>query len=178
MKLAREVVLGLRSHRPTTAEIEQFDRGPTHPAMCEEDVVWLDVTVDDTDRVDGLKRGEDLDAEIDREIHVVDDELTIEEISESLALQTIHDEERTPVVEHARITDTANVGMCDGCHHVGLPLESRRGRRVGVVWPDRFQGDRSIEFVINGLVDNRVAATRIENPYHGISFRHVLHRLG
>jgi hypothetical protein len=151
-------------------EIQHFDRGGAVRASNAEEVRRLQVPVDDPERVgigDGLAR---LQHEIDRQPRR-QGPVRLEQRREVRALEVLHDDVRSPVVERADVEHARHVLAMDAHGRSRLAQEARDG--VGVaqsLGQQKLEGYLGIELqVLRG--EDHAHAPPPEHPLHAVLAR-------
>src|SRR5208283_47151 len=125
-------------------------------ALGHKNVCGLNVAMDNTQRVRGVERIGNLDAEGKEciELHgtIADD------VFQGCAVKVLHDDEGLAVLL-ANVVNGADIGMIERGCSPGLAAETLEGLAVpGYIFGEEFEGDEAIEAGVLGFIDDAHAA--------------------
>ena len=117
----------------------------------------LDVAVDDPSGMSGFECVGDVNRQTEQNIGV--DGLSRDAILQRHPVQKLHGDERLPILL-ADIKNHANIGVIQRGGNLGFALKTSEGLRVfGHFFRHEFEGDKTVETNILGLINNTHTAT-------------------
>jgi hypothetical protein len=135
------------------AEIQNLGR----LAGGNENVSWLDVTMDDAFGVSTIKRISDFDGQ--RQQRFLRHGATVDAMFQRDAFQKFHGDERMPVL-FADVVDGADIGMIQRGGGLGLALKTcQRARIARNFRREKLEGHEAVQPRVLGLINHAHSAT-------------------
>jgi hypothetical protein len=140
-------------------EIEDLDLLDPIDVSADENVLWLQITMDDSMSVDSSDSGQDLDTILQRDLDREGSILALEVVGEGLSFEQIHDQEGLASICRAHVMNGGNTTVTDIGRDQGFAketlLEIVLRRRCGV---EELDGDLSADLEMLGSIDAPHAA--------------------